>query len=75
MPIPPRQCGSASQEFHCPQPPGGVAVHCRSTTAHCPLPTTTVQQGTHSAVHSTKQCGTTQKALMVQRGTHDAVGL
>ena len=25
-------------------------MHCRSSTAHCPLPTTTVQQGTHSAV-------------------------
>ena len=28
-----------------------------------------------SAVHSSKLCGTTQKALMVQRGTHGAVGL
>ena len=28
-----------------------------------------------SAVHSSKQCGTAQKAVMVQRGTHGAVGL
>ena len=42
-----RQCGSAKHDFHCPQPPGCLAVR---YTAHCPLPTTTVQQGTHSAV-------------------------
>ena len=45
-----RQCGSVKQDFHCPQPPGGVAVR---YTAHCPLPATTVQQGTHSAVKCT----------------------
>ena len=38
----PRQWGQPSpavatlQEFHCPLPPGSVAVHCRSCTAHCP---------------------------------------
>ena len=47
LPTAHRQCGSVKQDFHCPQPPGGVAVR---YTAHCPLPTTTVQQGTHSAV-------------------------
>ena len=26
----------ALQEFHYPLPPSGVAVHCRSCTAHCP---------------------------------------
>ena len=42
-----KQRGSVKQDFHCPQPLGGVAVR---YTAHCPLPTTTVQQGTHSAL-------------------------
>ena len=65
-----RQCGSVKWDFHCPQPLGGVAVR---YTAHCPLPTTKVQQGTHRVVHSAKQCGTTQNALMVQRGTQGAV--
>ena len=50
LPTAPRQWGSVLQELHCPLPPGSGAVHCRSSTAHCPLPTTTVQQGTHSAV-------------------------
>ena len=26
----------ALQEFHCPPPPSGVDVHCRSFTAHYP---------------------------------------
>ena len=30
------QWACALQEFHCPPPPGGVAVHCRSCTDHCP---------------------------------------
>ena len=50
LPTAPRQWGSVMQELHCPLPPGSGAVHCRSFTAHCPLPTTTVQQGTHRAV-------------------------
>ena len=45
-----RQCVSVKQDFHRPQPPGGLAVR---YTAHCPLPATTVQPGTHSAVYCT----------------------
>ena len=33
---PPSWWARALQEFHCPQPPDGVAVHCRTCTAHCP---------------------------------------
>ena len=46
LPTAPMQCGSAKQEFHCPLPPGSVSVH-------CPLPTSAVQHGTHSAVQCT----------------------
>ena len=56
------QRGSEKQELHCPLPRGNAAVGSRSstphslqavrhcTTAHCPLTTTRVQLGTHSAV-------------------------
>ena len=36
VPTTPRQRGSALQEFHCPLPPGSVAVRCKSSTTHCP---------------------------------------
>ena len=36
LPTAPRRCGSALQELHRPLPPGSVAVHNRSSTAHCP---------------------------------------
>ena len=45
-----RQCGSAKEDFHFPQPTGGVAVR---YTAQYPLPTATVQQGTHITVQCT----------------------
>ena len=56
MPTAPRQSGSALQEFICPLPPGNEAVHCKSSTAHCPevvrqcvakvaLPTASIQRG------------------------------
>ena len=65
-----RQCGSMKQDFHCPQP--------RGSALHCPLPSAHNNRAAGhtqcSVVHSTKQCGTTQKALMVQRGTRGAVG-
>ena len=61
LPTASRQCGSALQEFHCPLP---SAYKC-SAAGHTQC----------SAVHSTNQCGTAQKVLMVQRGTHGAVGL
>ena len=60
LPTAPREGGIERREYHSPLPSGNAAV--RSTisiahspqavrnTAHCPLPTTTVQQGTHSAV-------------------------
>ena len=47
LPTAPRQRGSAMQEFHCPLPQRGVALHCKGCTAHeagekqeshCPLP-------------------------------------
>ena len=50
-----RQCGRVKQDFGCPQPPGGMAV---GYTAHCPLPTTTVQQGAH-----TVQCSVQHQAV------------
>ena len=111
LPIAPRRCCGALQELHCPLrplPTGSLAVHSRSSTAHCPqavrqciagvaLPTASRQCGSvlqefhcpvptahkcsaagHtqcSAVHSTMQCGTAHKVLMVQRGIHGAVGL
>ena len=78
LPTAPRRCGSALQELHCPLPPGSVAVHSRSSTAHCPLPTahkcSAAGHRQCSAVHSTKQCGTAYKVLMVQHSTHGAVG-
>ena len=62
LPTASRQCGSALQEIHCPLP----SAHKSSAAGHTRC----------SAVHSTKQCGTTQKAMMVVlRGTHGAVGL
>ena len=36
LPTAPRRGGIALQELHCPRPPGGVSVHCRSCTAHYP---------------------------------------
>ena len=33
---PQKHRGGALQEFHCPLPPGNVAVHCRSSTAKLP---------------------------------------
>ena len=36
MPTAPGQWGNALQEFHCPLPLSNVAVHDRSSTAHCP---------------------------------------
>ena len=35
-PRPPSWRARALQDFDCPPPPGGVAVHCRSCTAQCP---------------------------------------
>ena len=35
-PRPPSWWALALQEFHCPPPPGRVAVHCTSSTAHSP---------------------------------------
>ena len=64
--------GCAKQELHCPQPPGSEAVY------HCSLPSAhNYSAAGHtqcSAVHSTKKCGTTQKALKVQHGSQGAVG-
>ena len=49
----------------------------RSSALHCPLPSAHNNSAAGhtrcSVVHSTKQSGTTQKALMVQRGTQGAV--
>ena len=50
-----RRCGGALQEYHYPLP----SAQNYSAEGHTQ----------YSALHSTKQCGTTQKALMVQRGT------
>ena len=35
--VPPARGRAHLQLFHYPSPLGGVAVHCRSCTAHCPL--------------------------------------
>ena len=66
---------------HCPQAmrqceagfPLPTAPRRRGSALHCPLPSahSNIAAG-HTqcgVVHSTKQCGTTQKALMVERGT------
>ena len=70
---------------HCPQAmrqcetgfPLPTAPRWRGSALHCPLPSAhnnSVAGHTQcSVVHSTKQCGTTQKAQMVQRGTQGAV--
>ena len=67
-----RQCGSVKQDFHCPQPPGGVAV---CYTAHCPLPTTTVQQGTHRWCSAYAGCsGQMRPCVTARRRQQGTVG-
>ena len=64
-----RQCEAG---FPLPTAPRrrGSALHCPLLSAHNNSAAWHTQC---SVVHSTKQCGTTQKALMVQRGTQGAV--
>ena len=71
---------------HCPQAmrqckarfPLPTAPRLPSSALHCPLPSAHNNSAAGhtrcSVVQSTKQCGTIQKALVVQRGTQGAVG-
>ena len=71
---------------HCPQAmrqcdarfPLPTAPRLPTSALHCPLPSAHNNSAAGhtqcSVVQSTKQCGTTQKALVVQRGTQGAVG-
>ena len=64
-----RQCEAGFPLPTAPKPRGS-ALHCPLSSAHNNSATGHAQ---YSAVLGTKQCGTTQKALIVQRGTQGAV--
>ena len=59
---PPSWWGRALQEFHGPLPPGGVALHCRSCTAHCPQAAWQCTAGVALPI-APRQCGSALQGL------------
>ena len=56
MPTAPGQCGNALRELHCPLPPGGETVWCRSSTTHLGSESVYSRSSTAHGPRAVRQC-------------------